>query len=179
MSEAIERFHIRVDDSVLEDLRGRLARTRFPDQIAGTEWEYGVPIGYLRELVEYWRDQYDWRAQEARLNQFAHYRTRIDGQAVHLPNPAKVACTEIDREDGSIRADTRILGQIVFEGLSIRNLDDLNKAIVGRRVRKLACIEVPRSDNVNSVAFIKAMLGIGGLCRRHPLLSNTVEGGGQ
>ena len=56
MSEAIERFQIRVDDSVLEDLRSRLARTRFPDQIEGTGWEYGIPVDYLRELVEYWRD---------------------------------------------------------------------------------------------------------------------------
>src|SRR5262245_23283477 len=84
MSEPIERFEIRVDDAVLEDLRGRLARTRFPDQIDGTGWEYGVPIDYLRGLVEYWRDSYDWRAQEARLNELAHFRTRIDGQSIHF-----------------------------------------------------------------------------------------------
>jgi len=84
MSEAIERFEIRVDDAVLEDLRARLARTRFPDQIDGTGWEYGVPIDYLRELVDYWRDRYDWRAQEARLNALAHFRTRIDGESIHF-----------------------------------------------------------------------------------------------
>jgi len=84
MPEAIERFEIRVDDAVLDDLRERLARTRFPDQIAGTGWEYGIPVDYVRELVDYWRDRYDWRAQEARLNQFAHFRTRIDGQSIHL-----------------------------------------------------------------------------------------------
>jgi microsomal epoxide hydrolase len=84
MSEAVERFEIHVDDSVLEDLRERLARTRFPDQIEGTGWEYGMPIDYLRELVEYWRDTYDWRAEEARLNRFAHFRTRIDGQSIHF-----------------------------------------------------------------------------------------------
>src|SRR5689334_7943481 len=84
MSEGIERFRIHVDDAVLQDLRERLARTRFPDQIEGTGWEYGTPIGHLRELVEYWRDAYDWRAQEARLNQLAHFRTRIYGQAIHF-----------------------------------------------------------------------------------------------
>ena len=84
MSEAIEPFQIRVDDSVLEDLRGRLARTRFPDQIEGTGWECGTPIDYVRELVAYWRDTYDWRAQEARLNELAHFRTRIDGQSIHF-----------------------------------------------------------------------------------------------
>jgi len=84
MSEAIERFRIHVEESVLEDLRSRLARTRFPDQIEGTGWEYGMPIDYLRDLVEYWRDGYDWRAQEARLNQLPHFRTRIDGQSIHF-----------------------------------------------------------------------------------------------
>jgi microsomal epoxide hydrolase len=84
MSEAIERFEIRVDDGVLSDLRSRLALTRFPDQIEGTGWEYGVPVAYVRELVEYWRDKYDWRAQEARLNALPHFRTRIDGQSIHF-----------------------------------------------------------------------------------------------
>lgn len=84
MSEAIEPFQVRVEDSVLDDLRGRLEQTRFPDQIEGTGWEYGIPTGYLRELVEYWRDTYDWRAQEARLNELAHFRTTIDGQSIHF-----------------------------------------------------------------------------------------------
>ena len=84
MSEAIERFEIRVDDQVLEDLRRRLASTRLPDQLEGTDWEYGIPAGYVRELVDYWRDQYDWRAQEARLNELDHFRTRIDGEAIHF-----------------------------------------------------------------------------------------------
>jgi microsomal epoxide hydrolase len=84
VSEALERFEIRVDDSILEDLRRRLEHTRFPDQIEGTGWEYGIPVDYLRELVEYWRDAYDWRAQEARLNQLEHFRTRIDGQSIHF-----------------------------------------------------------------------------------------------
>ena len=84
MSEAIEPFEIRVDDSVLEDLQRRLAQTRLPDQIEGTGWEYGIPMSYLRELVEYWRETYDWRAQEVRLNQLPHFRTRIDGQSIHF-----------------------------------------------------------------------------------------------
>jgi pimeloyl-ACP methyl ester carboxylesterase len=84
MTDAGEPFEIRVDDAVLDDLRARLERTRFPDEIDGTGWEYGIPIGYLRELVEYWRDGYDWRAQEAKLNTLAHFRTPIDGQSIHF-----------------------------------------------------------------------------------------------
>jgi pimeloyl-ACP methyl ester carboxylesterase len=84
MSDTIERFQIHVADSVLEDLRNRLVQTRLPDQIAGDGWEDGIPIDYLRELVRYWRDTYDWRAEEAHLNTFAQFRTRIDGQSIHF-----------------------------------------------------------------------------------------------
>ncbi len=80
----IEDFHIRVDDPVLDDLHRRLAHTRLPDQIEDTGWDYGIPVDYLGELVAYWRDTYDWRAQEARLNELAHFRTVIDGQSVHF-----------------------------------------------------------------------------------------------
>jgi pimeloyl-ACP methyl ester carboxylesterase len=84
LSESIEPFEIGVDDSILEDLHRRLAVTRFPDQIEDTGWEYGIPVDYLRQLVEYWRDSYDWRSEEARLNGFEHYRTTIDGQLIHF-----------------------------------------------------------------------------------------------
>jgi pimeloyl-ACP methyl ester carboxylesterase len=84
MTEQIEPFRIHVDELVLDDLGERLAATRFPDQIEGTDWEYGIPISYLRELVDYWRDQYDWRAEEARLNELAHFRTEVDGQRIHF-----------------------------------------------------------------------------------------------
>ncbi len=80
----VERFHIHVDDSTLEDLGRRLALTRYPDQIEGTGWEYGTPIAYLRGLVEHWQGAYDWRAQEARLNELDHFRTRIDDQSIHF-----------------------------------------------------------------------------------------------
>ena len=84
MSESIEGFEIRVDDPVLEDLHRRLVQTRFPDQIADTGWEYGIPVDYLRQLVEFWRDGYDWRSEEARLNGFEHFRTDIDGHRIHF-----------------------------------------------------------------------------------------------
>ena len=84
MSDVIEPFLIQVDDSALEDLRSRLAHTRFPNQIAETEWEVGIPVAYLRELVTYWMDGYDWRREEARLNRLDHFRTRIDGQSIHF-----------------------------------------------------------------------------------------------
>jgi len=84
MTDAIEPFEIHVDDDVLDDLRARLALTRFPDEITGTGWEYGIPLGYLRELVAYWSDGYDWRAEEAKLNAFPQFRTEIDGVGIHF-----------------------------------------------------------------------------------------------
>lgn len=83
MGDALERFTVHVDDAVLEDLRARLGEARFPDQIDGTGWEYGIPTPYVRALAEYWRDHYDWRAHEARLNELEHFRTTVDGQTIH------------------------------------------------------------------------------------------------
>jgi epoxide hydrolase len=80
----IQPFGIHVSDLVLEDLGDRLAATRFPDEIDDTGWEYGMPMGYLRELVEHWRNEYDWRAEEARLNELPHFLTRVDGQVIHF-----------------------------------------------------------------------------------------------
>jgi microsomal epoxide hydrolase len=84
MSQAIEAFRIHVDDAVLEELRRRLAQARLPEPLDGAGWEYGTPPDWLRELVEYWRDGYDWRAHEARLNQLPQFRTRIDGESIHF-----------------------------------------------------------------------------------------------
>ena len=80
----IDDFRIDVEIAVLDDLRRRLEQTRLPDQIADGGWDYGIPIDYLNELVGYWRDTYDWRAHEARLNQLAQFRTTIDGQSIHF-----------------------------------------------------------------------------------------------
>jgi pimeloyl-ACP methyl ester carboxylesterase len=73
----MERFPIHVPDAVLEDLNARLSRARFPDQLDDAGWRYGTELGYLRELVRYWREHYDWREQERALNRWGHYRARI------------------------------------------------------------------------------------------------------
>ena len=83
-ADEIRAFEIAVPDSVLTDLRARLSGVRLPDQIPGTAWEYGTNRAYLEELLGYWRDEFDWRAQERRLNGFDHFRTAIDGVDVHF-----------------------------------------------------------------------------------------------
>jgi len=80
----IRPFTISVPDSAIADLQQRLAATRFPDQIPGTGWDYGTDTAYLKELVEYWRDDFDWRAQERALNAFDQFVTTIDGVDVHF-----------------------------------------------------------------------------------------------
>ncbi|MER6989236.1 epoxide hydrolase family protein [Saccharopolyspora hirsuta] len=81
---AITPFRLDVPQRDLDDLRERLARTRWADEVPGPGWSYGPPLGYLRELAEYWRDDYDWQAQEARLNEFPQHTTKIDGANIHF-----------------------------------------------------------------------------------------------
>ncbi|CAM5283734.1 epoxide hydrolase family protein [Streptomyces aurantiogriseus] len=80
----IRPFRLDVPQSDLDDLYARLDRTRWPEGLPATGWAYGVPTGYLRELVEYWRHAYDWRAAEARLNEWPQFTTTIDGANVHF-----------------------------------------------------------------------------------------------
>jgi microsomal epoxide hydrolase len=77
-------FRIDVPQADLNDLHRRIDQTRWPDEIPGVGWDRGVPLGYLRELAEYWRDSYDWRAAEARLNAYPQFVTEIDGVNVHF-----------------------------------------------------------------------------------------------
>jgi len=94
MGDAIEPFRIEVPDELLADLRERLARTRFPDQLEGAGWTYGTELSYLRELVAYWRERYDWRRHERQLAALPHFSTSIDGHRVrflHVRSPHRNA----------------------------------------------------------------------------------------
>jgi len=84
MSEAIVPFRIAVSDEILADLRERLARTRFPDEVNDADWSYGTRLDYLKELCGYWRDEFDWRAREAELNRFEQFTTSIGGLRLHF-----------------------------------------------------------------------------------------------
>jgi len=76
-------FTVRIPQTDLDDLADRLARTRLPQAAPGDDWTYGTPNHYLAEMVGYWRDGFDWRAQEERMNAFPQYLTEIDGQTIH------------------------------------------------------------------------------------------------
>jgi pimeloyl-ACP methyl ester carboxylesterase len=79
-----EPFSIEVPAEVLEDLRSRLARTRWPEPLPYPGWTAGADIGYLNDLVDYWAGSFDWRAQEQRLNSFAQFTAGVGGQRVHF-----------------------------------------------------------------------------------------------
>ena len=81
---AIRSFVVDVPEPVLDDLRVRLRRTRYPDEIPGSAWEYGTNLVYLKGLVTYWSDEFDWREQERQINELDHFKTEIDGLDIHF-----------------------------------------------------------------------------------------------
>jgi len=91
---SIRSFKIDIPQATLDDLRERLARTRWTDEVEGAGWDYGIPLGYMKELANYWQHTYDWRKHEAALNTFAHFKAEVDGVGIHFihergkgPNP--------------------------------------------------------------------------------------------
>ena len=91
---AVQPYKIEIPDSVLDDLKSRLERTRWPDELPGTGWDYGSNLDYVKELVEYWRTKFDWHAQEKLINSFSHFKSEVDGLNIHFihekgkgPNP--------------------------------------------------------------------------------------------
>ncbi|MER7795324.1 epoxide hydrolase [Streptomyces sp. NPDC097640] len=80
----IRPFRIDIPQADLDELRERLARTRWTRGLPGEGWSRGVPLAHLKELADYWGDGYDWRRHEARLNEFPQFMTEIDGQDIHF-----------------------------------------------------------------------------------------------
>ena len=76
-------FRLHVGDDVLADLKSRLARVRWPDEVPDNHWKYGTDLAYLKSLVEYWRDRYDWRKHETGINRFNQYKVSLAGIDVH------------------------------------------------------------------------------------------------
>lgn len=97
---AVEGFRIQIAQDVLDDLQYRLEHVRWPDQLKDSGWERGTEMGYLQSLVSYWRDHFDWRAQEQELNRYSQFRCEVDGIDLHFvhargkgPNPLPIILT--------------------------------------------------------------------------------------
>ena len=97
---AVTPFKVEVPDATLQDLKNRLDHTRWPDEIPGSGWDYGTNLSYIKELVEYWRTDFDWRSQEELINSFSHFKAGVDGLGIHFihekgkgPNPMPLVIT--------------------------------------------------------------------------------------
>jgi pimeloyl-ACP methyl ester carboxylesterase len=113
----IQPFTIAIPQADLDDLRDRLARTRWPNELPGVGWSRGVPLGYLKELAEYWRASYDWRKWEAKLNEFPQFITEIDGQTIHFlhvrsPEPNALPLIITHGWPGSIVEFLKVVGPL-------------------------------------------------------------------
>jgi pimeloyl-ACP methyl ester carboxylesterase len=110
-------FRIDIPEADLEDLKSRLENTRWPDELANVGWERGVPLGYLKDLAEYWRTSYDWRAAEAQLNEYPQFVTEIDGATVHFlhvksPEPDAVPLLLTHGWPGSVVEFLEVIGPL-------------------------------------------------------------------
>ncbi|PCJ26108.1 MAG: hypothetical protein COA96_06280 [SAR86 cluster bacterium] len=116
-SSAIIPFEISISDESIADLKQRLQRTRMPDQIANTTWEYGTDSTYLKDLLHYWQNDFDWRKQESLLNQTDQFKTEIDGLTIHFihqrsNNPEAIPLLMVHGWPGSISEFTKIIGPL-------------------------------------------------------------------
>lgn len=80
----IRPFRIEIPQTEIDDLHDRLDRTRWPDELPGVGWSYGTPMPIVKEMVDYWRNGYNWREYEARFNRYPQFITEIDGTNVHF-----------------------------------------------------------------------------------------------
>ncbi len=111
-------FRVDVPQAAIDDLRSRLANTRLPDQIPGTSWEYGTERSYLEELLAYWMNEFDWRAQETRINAFDQFTTVIDDVDTHFihqrsANPDAIPLMIVHGWPGSISEFLDIIPPLV------------------------------------------------------------------
>ena len=114
---AVQEFSINISDEAIADLQSRLARTRFPDQLEGTSWQYGTEKNTLSELIAYWREDFNWREQEAMLNAFDQQLVEVDGLSLHTihqrsNNPDAIPLLLVHGWPGSIAEFHKLIGPL-------------------------------------------------------------------
>lgn len=118
MAYEVTPFRIEVPNADLEDLRVRLGRTRWPERETVEDWSQGIPLAYVRELCDYWRDGYDWRRAEAQLNSIGQFQTELDGLAIHFlharsPHPNALPLVMTHGWPGSVVEFLKVIGPLV------------------------------------------------------------------
>ncbi len=114
---SIRPFTIAIPDQEIQALNQRLSLTRLPDQLDNISWEYGTDLEYLKELIDYWQNEFDWRKQEATLNQFDQFKTNIDGLDMHFihqrsENTDAIPLLVVHGWPGSISEFYKIIGPL-------------------------------------------------------------------
>ncbi|WP_169581456.1 MULTISPECIES: epoxide hydrolase [Microbacterium] len=114
----IRPFRVDIPQADLDDLRERLSRTRLPQPAPSDDWASGTPVSYLRDAVAQWRDGFDWRGAEARLNEHPHFTTEIDGQTIHFvhvtsPHPGATPLLLAHTYPGSFVDYLDVIGPLV------------------------------------------------------------------
>jgi pimeloyl-ACP methyl ester carboxylesterase len=118
MAGEITHFRLEVEQRHLDDLRERLTRTRWPERETVDDWSQGIPLSYLQELCEYWRDTYDWRGVEAQLNAIGQFRAEIDGLGIHFlharsPHAGALPLVMTHGWPGSVVEFLKVIGPLV------------------------------------------------------------------
>ena len=121
MSDEISPFELVVPESVLDDLRTRLRSTRWPEAETAEGWSQGIPLAYLREVCDYWAEQYDWRLVESRLNELGQFRTSLDGLGIHFlhvrsPEPDALPLLLTHGWPGSVVEFLNVIGPLTDPG---------------------------------------------------------------
>jgi len=117
MTDAIRPFHLDIPERELDDLRDRLARTRWPEAETVDDWSQGLPLGYLQDLCGYWADGYDWRRAEQQLNGSPQFVTEVDGLDIHFlhvrsPHPGALPLVVTHGWPGSVVEFGKVLGPL-------------------------------------------------------------------
>jgi epoxide hydrolase len=115
--EEVIPFRIETSPTELDDLRTRLRWTRWPEKETVGDWSQGVPLGYLRELCQYWEQKYEWAPRQRRLNAFPQFRTEIDGLGIHFvhvrsPHPAALPLVMTHGWPGSVAEFAKVIWQL-------------------------------------------------------------------
>ena len=159
MSITPKPFALAVPDQEIADLRDRLRLTRFPDQAPGEPWAYGTDLGWMRDLVAYWRDGFDWRAQEARLNAFPQFTAPLSGIDVHFlhvpgkgDKPLPLLLSELElgmRDSRELRPDSWRFSvwEAALLGLS------LNEAAYLSEILRAGILAVPKGQREAALAL--------------------------
>ena len=134
-ASAIVPFRIQVPNAVLTDLKQRLSQARFADEFPDADWDYGTNLAYLKRLTDYWRDKYDWRAQEKKLNELAQFKTTIDGVDIHFihqrsKNPNAMPLLLLNGWPSSIVEYTKVIQPLVDPGATGGRPEDSFHVIV-------------------------------------------------